>query len=520
MKIRRTIIISILVICLFVVQVSAIDQSLTNTNFADIETVIVDFMTSYLDSIYLYENTQFSTYTVATVNSELSTYSGTELSTLTALQSNISYLSDKVAYFTYARKAQDIYRTDFNVDLEISDLSVHNNTADATIIAKISFQYTDAQQPSYLEDIYFVELLKVNNSWLISDMTEYNCWFDNEYKDSPNLEVNSLIRELEIDLASQANQNATVFNIQNENSTVSPMAETRTLSYNKSNATAYAFTYTTSVESNSATDFYNENFANQDPNGGDCMNFVSQCIWAGFGGSNDTYSINNRLSPMDTVGSQVWYGSGDANSCSSSWISCSAFRNYQNNQASTEVGLHTNKYNIASGASFASISNYANVLPGSLLHVNSGSTNYSHAIIVTDVYGPSRDEVYFCGHNSMRKYIKVGDRHPSCPIYVYEPTSFITNLPVTMRTITATLYRPVPSGTQLPLTATTDLSCYKITTKITAPSGTSSTTTTYNQTTATRNYTFSEKGLYTVQISVYSTSSSSATNYYYTIRTY
>lgn len=521
MKNSRILIVSILIVCLIVVPVNAVDHPFAKENKDEIEAVIIDFLSSYLDSIYLYKTPEFSTYTIASKECKLSTLSSSELSTLSTLQNNIAYLSDKVYYFAYARKAQGIYRKDFQVDFEISNLFIETNSASATVTAKISFQYTDASQPSYLEDVFFVELLNLNNSWFISDMTENNCWFDYQYKDSPSFEINALIRQLEIDFASQANQETVITGEQPVTSKPNSLrTEMRTLSYNPANATAYAFTYTTSISNNTATDFYNDNFANQDPNGGDCMNFVSQCIWAGFGGSNVAYAINNQLSPMDTVGNYVWYGTGDDNVRSSSWISCSAFRTYQKNQPADEVGLHTVKYNIDSGASFSAISNYASILPGSLLHVNSSSSDYSHAIIVTDVYGPERSNVYFCGHNSMRKYVKVGDRHPNCPIYVYQPTSFITNLPTTTRSVSAILHRPVPAGTQLPLTATTDLACYKIITTVTAPSGASSAATTYNQITATRNYTFTEKGLYVIQVSVYTTSTSTPTSYYYTIRTY
>lgn len=55
---------------------------------------------------------------------------------------------------------------------------------------------------------------------------------------------------------------------------------------------------------------------------------------------------------------------------------------------------------------------------------------------------------------------------------------------------------------------------------ITTPSGTTSTATTYNSATATRAYNFGEVGLYTIHVSALATFSSTAVDYYYSIRTY
>ena len=86
--------------------------------------------------------------------------------------------------------------------------------------------------------------------------------------------------------------------------------------------------------------------------------------------------------------------------------------------------------------------------------------------------------------------------------------------------INATLFRPVVINTTLTLSASTSVSCYSIMTTVTTPSGSSSSSTKSNSSAATWSYTFYSTGLYVVKVSAKETSSSTAVDYYYTIRVY
>lgn len=141
--------------------------------------------------------------------------------------------------------------------------------------------------------------------------------------------------------------------------------KSNTKSYNVNNAVSYALSYSSS---SSGTTSYNPKYKNWAGNGGDCANFVSQCLYAG------------GLT-MTTSGSYVWYyddagtpctnpthgpnAFGDYNShtctaddsASSSWIGCSSQRTalvnifgstllgpgyYDNNDVSLGDLLYTN----------------------------------------------------------------------------------------------------------------------------------------------------------------------------------
>lgn len=115
----------------------------------------------------------------------------------------------------------------------------------------------------------------------------------------------------------------------------------------------------------------------------------------------------------------------------------------------------------------------------------------------------------------------MGDSWPTGKIIVIVPTSLTTTQTVQSPRITATMYKPIHVDTTLALVATIDTPCYKVVTTVIAPDGTSSSGTTYNSTgSATYSYKFTQTGLYTIQVSAFESSSSTAVDYYYTIRTY
>lgn len=490
-------------------------QELSSDDATEIKQTVQEFFEAYLENAYLYTNNDFTQQTVIskeTAQNAKSTFViDGENKSLADLCDNISYIRDKVAYWQYMRKDAGIERTDFKTEFSFDSVNINNNTANVKLAAYMSFQYADSDLPSYMEAIYSATLVKLDNRWLIADVTEANDWFDATYKNDDSFDVDRIIRDYEAEKASSSEGG-----LDYEAASVSRVGTS--LSYNQANAAAYAYTYTTSTSA-TPTDFYNNNFQYFSS---DCMNFASQCVWAGFGGSNDVTSINNHGVPMDATGSYNWFSSKTQNDHSASWSSCSSFRTYasNSNSATSETGLRTTKYSLGSTDSFSVVTNYSTVLLGAVLNVPGSSGDYGHAVIVTDVTGSSRSNVYYCAHTNMAKNIKISDSWNTGKIYVYIPTSFYSSTTLSSPRISVDMYRPVAQNTTQTLTATTDVSCYRIATTVTTPGGSSSTSNTYNASSATRSYTFSSTGLYTIKVSAYLTSSSSAVDHYYTIRVY
>ncbi len=490
---------------------------------AEVNTVLVNvaerFLDVYISNLYLYTDANYECMTVTGLpkSSKQSSYliSGKHFAH-EDLVSKIDFLKDKCTYWKFVRQESDIYRKDFEVHYTVKNIQIEDSYAEITISAMMSFQYVDYDQPSLMEDIYILSLAKIDTQWLVIDAEDEQDYFEITYRGQSNYSIDDILSEY-----ATLNSGSTTDNIQSsvytEQTAVLPTATSSTnLLYNEDNATAYAYTYTTSIASNTPEDFYNENFFSYASV--DCMNFVSQCIWAGFGGNNTTSSIQDRGIPMDNVGSNKWYGGAGNTYPIKYWASCSNFRSYAANSLNaTETGLLVVSGDISSTEDF---SNYQNSLLGAVLHGPGSDSSYGHAVIITDVNGTDREDVYYCGHTSMAKAVKVAEKWNSVPLKILVPMMMKCSESITHPIVTVEMFRPKPSGRSLTLSSEVDSTCYMIQTKVTAPSGATSTSTRYNASTATKTYTFSEIGLYHICVAVKETSSSTVYNYYYTIRTY
>lgn len=99
----------------------------TESLFPEVENVALGFLDNYLRAFYLYEETDYESYTVASLPnmilaSEIS-YDNATVSIESFLE-NTDYLNDKVRYWQYVRQDQEIYRTDYNVNYTITDCEV------------------------------------------------------------------------------------------------------------------------------------------------------------------------------------------------------------------------------------------------------------------------------------------------------------------------------------------------------------------------------------------------------------
>lgn len=143
---------------------------------------------------------------------------------------------------------------------------------------------------------------------------------------------------------------------------------------------------------NYSANFYSQyntpRFADYNSSGGDCMNFASQCLWAGLGGSNDQAAISNADRPMDNSGSYLWKRDF------SSFISCGNFRSYLANNTA-ETGLYGQTLELKG----STLNDFSSISVGTIIHGLSGSDPYGHACIVIDVGSRTRDTIKIGAHN-------------------------------------------------------------------------------------------------------------------------
>ena len=318
-----------------------------------IEQTVASYLDAYLKKAYLYEDANFAAYSVSTQlmssGNALLTVNGKSI-TVREAEKNMVYRENKAEYFRVARQAQGIYRSDFNVKYFFNSTEVSSNHAAVNVSAIISFKYHDHDDISILEELFNVALVKINGIWLIADVVEPRDWFDASYKDDPSFDfaqytqdcVKALMAEVD---AAETMPAPEALPAAEGLDTVSPLSTGTSLSYNRNNAVAYAYTYTTSTTSD-PLDFYNGNFQHFSS---DCMNFVSQCVWAGFGGNNNTTSVDNHAAPMDVSGQYAynWFSSSpnNVNQHSASWSACGHFRTYLA-RPDSDPGLRADTYDI------------------------------------------------------------------------------------------------------------------------------------------------------------------------------
>lgn len=420
------------------------------------------------------------------------------------MQANMQFMIDKAEYFSAIRQYNGLQRTNFNVDYVVQSADVQENFAVIEVLENISFQYVGVEDPSFSQKEHIVSLIKVDGEWIVANVETKYDWFANEYKDT-EYKISSIIAAEKQNVRAQANsvvdEGSAVSDSIAEDEMVAELKANASYlrSYNKENAWKYAYTYATSTTTSTANSYYNTTIFNDysGPDAGDCMNFASQAIYAGFSGSNNLTAVNAGLAPQDTVGIAAgqtnaaktkWYAKPASTYWA--WTSCGYFRDYIDYSSSdTETRLLAVKKTIPASSDFSEVGT-ANLI-GSIIHVN-GSATLGHAIIVNNATGTARNQIYFTAHSPNAKNLNLADEYSGQmvsirPTYFYDVKACTgTNTTHTfsslnskctrcgyVRTyITPTLLAPMAKNTQITLTARTNHTVSSISMSVKNPNGT------------------------------------------------
>jgi hypothetical protein len=411
---------------------------------------------------------------------------------------------------------------------------VNKDTAIVHIYESLDYQYSDCEETTFELYRYDVGLIKANGTWYIAEVSSDDMFFQ-EFAGGGFDVVAELtnydnIRE---ELLRERRTSA----IKPKEPALSQTAQVNAISgnnyvYNKANAVNYALTYSTKpaggYNSTSPTISYKNDYFLWDTNS--CMLFVSQCVWAGFGGSNSSTSIGAKYG-MDDIGSDTstlktkWFSTASA--ASSSWSGTNSFLSYINNSNNdlNEVGITSKQYfvpsnsstlttgylNDRSGGSFSGATTtvpYSDLI-GAVMIVRGSAGRFGHAIFINNATGADREHIYYTAYNDYCKNKQLS----TCYIENTSTYDYCVVIPQTFRSgatgnrLTAKLQNAVTVGTTLSLQSYS-ISAAWITTKIYAPdsNGNRSTATlvnTYNAvnaTTWTGNYTFNTVGTWTIEV--------------------
>lgn len=415
------------VFCLVLLGLSGAGASASSQGEEDraIRSAIESYLRAYEDRAMLYQERDLLSGTVADPSLSLPQGSGEAVFRfgkkevkLDKLRENMLYLAKKADFYAGMRQMQNIYRENLRLTFALEELERWENACSASVRETAEFQYTDSDRPSVYETGFSVRLVKLGERWLVADVSN-GSQFDKTYK-SAAFDPEAALAEFAACL--EREDCAIAF-------TGGASGGGQQIAYSGQDAAAYAYTYSRRSGNADRNDFYNPRFFSYAGEGGDCQNFVSQCIWAGFGGSEDSSSIHSRALPMDASGSSQWFGRpSSGGKYSNSWLSCQSFRQYLTgtrdasgrggSNAAGDAGMYAAVLSVGRGGAVSAVT--PEELVGAAAHVEGSGGLYAHAILFTAATGTSRSQIWFCGHTRDVTHVKLGDCYIG-PIKVYIP---------------------------------------------------------------------------------------------------
>ena len=363
----------------------------------------VDTRSSFASPTYLSDDARAF---IESESAEVMESLGRSSITAEAMAEDLQTMENYVLYRAHIFEDMDIAFTSFDANYIFDDIAINGDFAIAKVYESLEYQYTDSPIDSFELNYYYLALKENDGIWYVADVVS---------DDIPYLAF--LNDGLTADEAIAGYESAVEIEETTERVPVLPAATTNDIAYGVSNAVNYALMYTTTADnpvadggqgSTSTPTFKNPRFKWFNA---DCMNFASQCVWAGFGGSNNYSHIGDKYG-MDDSGSYTWWCNRSDNV--GSWSSCSAFYTYMDNSnRSTEKGLHGDIKETAYNSSTINWDYAASDLVGSVMQVRGKDINnnwapFAHAVFVNAANSLSRSDIFVCCYNSCKKNVKLG----------------------------------------------------------------------------------------------------------------
>ena len=318
-----------------------------------------------------------------------------------AMLGDLRCMEDMTTYYAHIYEDQNVSFSDFDANYFFDDVVVDGDFAMVEVFEELNYQYSDCDEPSYELGEFNVMLVKLDGEWVVADVVSDDSAFLSSCTTS--YDADSEIRAYDEAKSFSYESTATV-PAEDEDADIA-LAAASNIPYNRQNAVNYALTYTTQADDSHRTPTFRNTRFNWF--GKDCMNFASQCVWAGFGGSNSWADIPAHQG-MDTVNPYWWCD--NAEQCpSGSWASCGAFRTYiKESKNLSSMGLICKNSTVPETSNDLGYS--ASQLVGAVLHVD---TSFGHALFVNAATGTIRDKVMVCSYNNCRKNVKLSLLYPA-----------------------------------------------------------------------------------------------------------
>lgn len=303
-------VVSILLVMFSITSIKA--ETVKTSDTTDIKNVITRYFNDYYQSFVTYK-----------LNDNTSSY---------IIENDNTFLFKKIyEYDVLTSKNLGTGYEDYKLDLKYSSIHANTDTADVSMKRNIDYHYkgfSDIDSGLYDTQYNFV-LKKINGNWMIQNISTNNEDYDyfisesgaaktsrSTFSKDYQQQINSACDKL---VAESKTQNKELKNLNKHEE-----ADKESIS---TFATGVNYSYANGVS-------YAKRFAKEKrffyiaPNGNDCTNFISQCVWAGYGGynkSNDAKTKSNIKNKYRMV-KNVWQGGTGGGT--SNWESVNSFWKY------------------------------------------------------------------------------------------------------------------------------------------------------------------------------------------------
>jgi len=506
-----------------------------------IKTIVEDFLRDCAFSIYYHEprdiqaNTikqlskrelmaipadEYFTQTRASMESNLLDMPTTSKQDIDTLTRNIKLQENRIAYFAHLYQTQNISFTYFSPSYSVAEIIVNNNTAIVQVFESLDYQYSNYDSPSFELVEYNIGLILFEGKWLIAEICSDDIFYQIFHETGFNLEKEIQYYDTKMERASRNSEDSLGLSIEDNSNSIIRAISGNNYTYNKQNAVNYALTYSTIDNDGKAIPTYrNTDFL---WNNASCMLFASQCVWAGFGGSNSLTDINNKYG-MDTSGSYLWWSTSSGNP-SASWWNCGEFIKYigGSNGNLDEIGVTATRYFLPYGSTTLT-TGYINDRPngtgsftgntqtvsysaliGAVILVKGSAGRMEHAIFVTDATSGSTSGIYFTAYNNCYKNKLLSTNYNGSSVdydyCVIIPTQFRSGS--SNNRLWADLQNAIVCGKTLTLKSYASATVGSLSTRIYPPGATSPsiTYTVSNTSSWSSNYTFGTVGTWKIEI--------------------
>ncbi len=273
----------------------------------------------------------------------------------------------------------DITEYSKEIDIKYDDINITDNEASVNVTVTKTWNYSFSDIESGAVDNYQFEFVYEDGDWKIDNIGGIS-----------NIVTDFRLQKMG-DQISVAQKDEYLSEIKDEkeqvdanDSNIAPVVSS-TLAYSSASSTRYALDYALNP---------NPNYADFTNLGGDCTNFISQCLYAG--GKSMHYGT--------AYSGSCWYYTTSTNR-SSTWTGASQFRNYVTS-GNSQLNMST--------------SNWNNVVNGDIIQLMSSGSAY-HSLIITGVayssYG--RSDILVCAHTTNRRHVSLSAYYSGTKAYYH-----------------------------------------------------------------------------------------------------